>query len=144
LRLGTFLFARIRREGADRRFHALKPDFARFLLTWTLQGLWVFLTVSCALAAITAAVSQPPSVLAVEGRPEGFRHERRGLVAGLRLVAANPAFRRMIGCVVFFVSGIAIQGTLQRLALADVMEDEARFPLMLLVENLATLAAVPL
>jgi hypothetical protein len=138
LRLGTFLFARIRREGADRRFHALKPDFARFLLTWTLQGLWVFLTVSCALAAITAAVSQPPSVLAV------FRHERRGLVAGLRLVAANPAFRRMIGCVVFFVSGIAIQGTLQRLALADVMEDEARFPLMLLVENLATLAAVPL
>jgi hypothetical protein len=129
LRLGTFLFARIRREGADRRFHALKPDFARFLLTWTLQGLWVFLTVSCALAAITAAVSQPPSVLAV---------------AGLRLVAANPAFRRMIGCVVFFVSGIAIQGTLQRLALADVMEDEARFPLMLLVENLATLAAVPL
>jgi Na+/melibiose symporter-like transporter len=131
LRLGTFLFARIRR--------------ARFLLTWTLQGLWVFLTVSCALAAITAAVSQPPSVLAVpEGRPEGFRHERRGLVAGLRLVAANPAFRRMIGCVVFFVSGIAIQGTLQRLALADVMEDEARFPLMLLVENLATLAAVPL
>jgi steroid 5-alpha reductase family enzyme len=65
LRLGTFLFARIRREGADRRFHALKPDFARFLLTWTLQGLWVFLTVSCALAAITAAVSQPPSVLAV-------------------------------------------------------------------------------
>jgi hypothetical protein len=50
----------------------------------------------------------------------------------------------MIGCVVFFVSGIAIQGTLQRLVLADVMEDEARFPLMLLVENLATLAAVPL
>jgi Na+/melibiose symporter-like transporter len=65
-------------------------------------------------------------------------------VAGLRLVARNPAFRRMIGCVVFFVSGIAIQGTLHRLVLADVMTDEARFPLMLLIENLATLAAVPL
>jgi Na+/melibiose symporter-like transporter len=71
-------------------------------------------------------------------------HERRGIVAGLRLVARNPAFRRMIGCVVFFVSGIAIQGTLHRLVLADVMTDEARFPLMLLIENLATLAAVPL
>jgi steroid 5-alpha reductase family enzyme len=58
LRLGTFLFRRIRREGADRRFDALKPDFARFLLTWTLQGLWVFLTISCALAAITAATAQ--------------------------------------------------------------------------------------
>jgi steroid 5-alpha reductase family enzyme len=55
LRLGSFLFARIRREGADRRFDALKPDFARFLVAWTLQGLWVFLTASCALAAITAA-----------------------------------------------------------------------------------------
>jgi steroid 5-alpha reductase family enzyme len=55
LRLGSFLYARIRREGADRRFDALKPDFARFLVAWTLQGLWVFLTVSCALAAITAA-----------------------------------------------------------------------------------------
>lgn len=79
-----------------------------------------------------------------EGRPEGFAHERRGFAAGLRLVAVNPAFRRMIGCVVFFVSGIAIQGTLHRLVLSDVMVDEGRFPLMLLVENVATLAAVPL
>ena len=79
-----------------------------------------------------------------EGRPEGFRHEPRGLFAGLRLVARNPAFLRMIGCVVFFVSGIAIQGTLHRLVLADVMADESRFPSMLLLENLATLAAIPL
>ncbi len=64
LRLGTFLFRRIRRDGADRRFDALKPDFARFLLTWTLQGLWVFLTASCALAAITAAAAEPLAVLA--------------------------------------------------------------------------------
>lgn len=67
LRLGTFLFSRIRREGADHRFDALKPDFARFLLTWTLQGLWVFLTVSCALAAITAAAAQPLGALAALG-----------------------------------------------------------------------------
>jgi steroid 5-alpha reductase family enzyme len=67
LRLGTFLFSRIRREGVDHRFDALKPDFARFLLTWTLQGLWVFLTVSCALAAITAAAAQPLGALAALG-----------------------------------------------------------------------------
>lgn len=82
-------------------------------------------------------------LLVPEGPREGFRHERRSLGAGLRLVAENPAFRRMIGCVLFFVSGIAIQGTLHRLVLADVMADEGRFPLMLLVENAATLAAVP-
>jgi steroid 5-alpha reductase family enzyme len=67
LRLGSFLFRRIRREGADRRFDALKPDFARFLLTWTLQGLWVFLTVSCALAAMTASVAAPLGPLAALG-----------------------------------------------------------------------------
>ncbi len=67
LRLGSFLFRRIRREGADRRFDALKPSFPRFLLTWTLQGLWVFLTVSCALAAMTAASPRPVGALAALG-----------------------------------------------------------------------------
>jgi Na+/melibiose symporter-like transporter len=79
-----------------------------------------------------------------EGRPEGFAHEHRSFFASLRLVARNPAFGRMIGCVLLFVSGIAIQGTLHRLVLTDVMGDESRFALMILIENLATLAAVPL
>ena len=67
LRLGSFLFLRIRREGSDRRFDALKPDFGRFLLAWTLQGLWVFLTVSCALTAMTAAAPVAPDPLAALG-----------------------------------------------------------------------------
>jgi Na+/melibiose symporter-like transporter len=79
-----------------------------------------------------------------EGRPEGFAHERRGFLPGLGLVVRNPAFGRMIGCVVLFVSGIAIQGTLHRLVLTDVMGDASLFTLMVLIENLATLAAVPL
>jgi GPH family glycoside/pentoside/hexuronide:cation symporter len=66
-----------------------------------------------------------------------------GFAAGLGVVARNPAFRRMVGCVLFFVSGVAIQGTLHRLVLADVMHDEARFPLMILLENTMTLLAVP-
>ncbi len=54
VRLGTFLFARIRRDGRDGRFDAIKTDAPRFLMTWVLQGLWVFLTLACALAVITS------------------------------------------------------------------------------------------
>ncbi len=53
VRLGSHLFLRIRKAGADKRFDAIKSSFPRFLTTWTLQGLWVTLTLSAALAAIT-------------------------------------------------------------------------------------------
>lgn len=53
-RLGTFLFARISRDGGDSRFDKIKTNPLRFLLTWTLQGLWVVLTASCAFAIITS------------------------------------------------------------------------------------------
>ena len=53
LRLGTFLFLRIHRAGSDRRFDEVKQAFGPFLVAWTLQALWVFLTLCCALAAIT-------------------------------------------------------------------------------------------
>jgi len=55
LRLGSFLFLRIRQPGVDERFDAIKPSFTRFLMAWTLQGLWVFLTLAAALAAMTSA-----------------------------------------------------------------------------------------
>jgi steroid 5-alpha reductase family enzyme len=54
-RLGTFLFRRVRKAGVDTRFDDIKPSFVRFLMAWTLQGLWVFLTLGAALAAMTAA-----------------------------------------------------------------------------------------
>lgn len=54
-RLGTFLFQRIRRDGFDRRFERLKTAAIPFLMTWTLQGLWISVTLSCALAAVTAS-----------------------------------------------------------------------------------------
>ena len=59
VRLGGFLFARIRRDGGDGRFDALKPSLPRFLMTWTLQALWVLLTLSSALAAMTTARPEP-------------------------------------------------------------------------------------
>lgn len=53
VRLGSFLFRRIRSEGSDGRFDEIRISASRFLVAWTLQGLWVFLTLCAALAAIT-------------------------------------------------------------------------------------------
>ena len=78
-----------------------------------------------------------------ERSPEYYVHSNRSTWAGFAIVARNPAFLRMIGCVLLFVSGVAVQGTLHRLVLADVMLDESRFSLMILLENLGTLVAVP-
>ena len=44
LRLSSFLYFRIHRTGKDGRFDELKTSPIRFLVPWTLQGLWVFLT----------------------------------------------------------------------------------------------------
>ena len=54
-RLGSFLFRRVKRDGRDGRFDAIKTNPLRFFMTWTLQGLWVLFTAACALAIITAA-----------------------------------------------------------------------------------------
>jgi steroid 5-alpha reductase family enzyme len=67
IRLGSFLFLRIRKDGSDGRFDEIKPVFTRFLLTWTLQGLWVFLTMSAALVAITSSEREPLEFFAFAG-----------------------------------------------------------------------------
>ena len=53
-RLASFLFLRIRAAGEDRRFREIKQSFGRFLLAWTLQGLWVAFSLAAALAVITS------------------------------------------------------------------------------------------
>ena len=55
VRLGSFLFVRVRRDGSDGRFDKIKVHPLAFLATWTLQALWVSMTVAAALAAITVA-----------------------------------------------------------------------------------------
>jgi steroid 5-alpha reductase family enzyme len=67
VRLGTFLFRRIRRAGKDARFDSIKPSFVRFLNAWTIQGLWVTLTLSAALAAITTTNRRELDWVAVVG-----------------------------------------------------------------------------
>lgn len=66
-RLGSFLFFRVRRDGGDGRFDRIKVSFVRFLMAWTLQGLWVLLTLACALAAITTASAKPLGAFAFVG-----------------------------------------------------------------------------
>ena len=44
VRLSSFLYFRIHRTGKDGRFDRLKTSPIRFLVPWTIQGLWVFLT----------------------------------------------------------------------------------------------------
>ena len=66
-RLGTFLFIRVKKAGSDGRFDLMKKDFWWFLMTWTIQGLWVFLTLAMALAAITSESKMAIDVFAVIG-----------------------------------------------------------------------------
>ena len=55
VRLGSFLFNRVKRDGKDNRFTVMKTKFWWFLFTWTLGGLWVFITMAAGLAAMTSA-----------------------------------------------------------------------------------------
>ena len=67
LRLGTFLFRRVRQAGADQRFDKLKRSFPRFLMTWTLQGLWVSFTLAAGLVVFTSASRVPLDGFALAG-----------------------------------------------------------------------------
>ena len=67
LRLGTFLFARVQAVGHDARFDLIKHKFAWFLMTWTVQGLWVLITSSAALAAITSSKRSDFGIIGIIG-----------------------------------------------------------------------------
>jgi len=67
LRLGSFLFRRVRRDGRDGRFDRIKTDPLRFFMTWTLQGLWVLLTLAAALAIITGTERRELGWIAIVG-----------------------------------------------------------------------------
>jgi steroid 5-alpha reductase family enzyme len=66
-RLGQFLFRRVRRAGKDDRFDQIKRSFSRLLMTWTLQALWVSLTLAAALAAVTSLEPKGLDVFAFVG-----------------------------------------------------------------------------
>ena len=59
LRLSSFLYLRIHRTGKDGRFDRLKTSPIRFLVPWTIQGLWVFLTMIVVIVINSQAESAP-------------------------------------------------------------------------------------
>lgn len=67
LRLSLFLFRRIAKAGKDDRFDQIKTRPLRFLMAWTLQGLWVLLTAAAALAVITGGAREPLGVIGIAG-----------------------------------------------------------------------------
>ena len=60
VRLGSFLFFRIKKAGEDKRFREIKTSFTRFFMVWTISGMWVSL---CSMCALTAIVSNNGVVL---------------------------------------------------------------------------------
>jgi len=61
-RLGSFLFARILKDGRDSRFEQFKKHWLRFLGVWTIQAVWVFLVSSPVLVVTTSDVCNATSV----------------------------------------------------------------------------------
>lgn len=66
LRLGTYLFRRALAHG-DSRFDEIKQSVWKFLIAWTVQGLWVLLTAAAAIAGIGAEDGPPLGALDLIG-----------------------------------------------------------------------------
>ena len=60
IRLSGFLFLRIHHKGKDGRFDDLKTSPVRFLVPWTLQGLWIFLTANVVIVINSQIGPSPP------------------------------------------------------------------------------------
>ena len=67
LRLGIYLFRRVRNDGKDVRFEKAKRHFFWFLQYWMGQALWVSLTACAAIIAILSAEEDTLPVLAIVG-----------------------------------------------------------------------------
>ena len=67
IRLGSFLFMRIHKDKKDGRFDSIKTSFSQFFMTWTLQGMWVFICSSAALIAIANPAGVPINIVFMIG-----------------------------------------------------------------------------
>lgn len=99
--------------------------------------------------AWTLAVTLPPLLalalwVVPEPRPEELRGRWPQGWGALLVVIKNPALQRMLTAVVLFVGAVVVQATLHRLVLAHVILAPEVFTTLLLVENVVTIAAVPL
>lgn len=114
-------------ELADRNGAQVQLEAVAWTLVCTLPPL---------LALCLWFVPEPPPEELSGRRPQGW--------GALRVVAQNPALRRMLVAVVLFVAAVVLQATLHRLVLSHVISTPEHFTTLLLVENVVTIAAVPL
>ena len=56
LRLGSFLFLRIKKAGEDKRFREIKKSFSWFFMAFTVSGMWVSICALCALTGISNGI----------------------------------------------------------------------------------------
>ena len=56
LRLGSFLFFRIKKAGEDKRFREIKKSFSWFFMAFTFSGMWVSICALCALTGISNGI----------------------------------------------------------------------------------------
>ena len=56
LRLGTFLYIRIKKAGEDKRFREIKKSFSWFLMAFTVSGMQVSICAICALTGISNGI----------------------------------------------------------------------------------------
>jgi steroid 5-alpha reductase family enzyme len=101
-RLGSFLFRRIREDGADSRFDKIKPSSLLFFRTWNIQGLWVLVTGGAALAALTSPGGDTLTVWSVAG----FFLWLLGFVWEVIADNQKRSFRRKNGSESFITSGL--------------------------------------
>merc|ERR1712045_887489 len=58
-RLGSYLFIRILKDGKDKRFDKVRDNPARFFSFWTIQGVWVFVTLLPTLMLNNEKIDKP-------------------------------------------------------------------------------------
>ena len=56
LRLGAFLYTRIKKAGEDKRFREIKKSFSWFFKAFTISGMWVSICAICALTGISNGI----------------------------------------------------------------------------------------
>jgi steroid 5-alpha reductase family enzyme len=102
LRLGAFLFRRVRQDGGDGRFDRIKHNGPRFFFTWTLQGLWVLVTAGAAWAALGSAAPGGLGPLGLLGAALWLA----GFAVETAADAQKRAFRRRAGAGAFIDEGL--------------------------------------
>lgn len=62
VRLGTFLFLRVLKEGQDRRFNKVRDSPGTFFVYWSIQAVWIFMTLLPTLMLNSEKRDQPLGV----------------------------------------------------------------------------------